>query len=333
VFSKELLVYNENDNQFHLQDSGMTPLAKKTILMAVLVFSVLICACSTPPAEEESSPLKVVATTTIVGDIVSQVGGDLIDVEVLLPPGSDPHSFQPAPKDLVSVAEADVVFANGAGLEEFLQPLIQNAGGKAQVIDVSEGIRLLESQEVHSGEETDDHLSGDPHTWFDPANVETWTTQIEQALSAADPENTSAFEANAQVYREKLLELDAWIEQQVALIPLENRKLFTDHASFTYFANRYGFEQVGAVIPGYSTLAEPSARDLAAIEAAIRRLGVKTIFTSVTASPALVERVAQDTGARLVRLYNGSLSEADGPAATYLDFMRYNVEAMVEALR
>ncbi len=163
--------------------------------------------------------------------------------------------------------------------------------------------------------------------------MEAWTVTIEKALSAADPQHTAEYAVNAQAYRQQLQELDAWIEQQVALIPPENRKLFADHASFTYFAERYGFEQVGAVIPAYSTLAEPSAQDLAAIETAIRELGMKTIFTSETSSPALVERVAQDTGARLVRLYNGSLSEVDGPAATYLDFMRYNVQALVEALR
>jgi len=327
------MVYNENEIQFHLQDDEMISLLKKYLLTAGLLISVFAGACSVQQVDEGVSPFKIVATTTIVGDIVSQVGGDFIDLEVLLPTGSDPHSFQPAPKDLVAVAEADIVFANGAGLEEFLQPLIQNAGGSAQVVDVSEGISILESLDVHSGDETDNHLSGDPHTWFDPTNVELWTTHIEKALSAADPDHASTYLANAQAYREKLQELDAWIEQQVALIPPANRKLLADHASLTYFANRYGFEQVGAVIPAYSTLAEPSAQDLAAIETAIRQLGVKTIFISESASQALVERVAKDTGARLVRLYNGSLSDADGPAATYLDFMRYNVEALVEALR
>ncbi len=307
-------------------------LTRKTLLVAGWLFSVLLAACSVPKAEDAISPVNVVATTTIVGDVVSQVGGDLINLTVLLPLGSDPHSFQPAPQDVVAVAEADLVFANGAGLEEFLVPLIQNAGGSARVVDVSEGIDLLESQ-VHGSEEENDHKAGDPHTWFDPANVEIWTTRIEEALSAVDPDHAVEYAANSQAYRAKLQELHAWIEEQVALIPPENRKLFADHASFTYFAERYGFMQVGAVIPAYSTLAEPSAQDLAAIETAIRELGVKIIFTSETASPALVERVAQDTGTRLVRLYNGSLSEVDGPAATYLDFMRYNVQALVEALR
>jgi manganese/iron transport system substrate-binding protein len=310
----------------------MTSFIKKVLVLAGLLFSISIAACSTPQAEGGDAPLKVVATTTIVGDVVSQIGGEAIDLKVLLPPGSDPHSFQPAPKDLVSVADADVVFANGAGLEAFLEPLVQNAGGSAQVVDLSEGTSLVESQDVHANEK-ETNSSGDPHTWFDPANVEAWTAYIEEALSAADPEHAADYEANAQAYRAKLQELDAWIEQQVELIPQANRKLFTDHASFTYFANRYGFEQVGAVIPAYSTLAEPSAKDLASIESAMREFSVKTIFTSEAANRALLERVAQDTGASLVRLYNGSLSEADGPAATYLDFMRFDVEALVEALK
>jgi ABC-type Zn uptake system ZnuABC Zn-binding protein ZnuA len=309
-------------------------MTRKPSLIIALLSVLLFAGCSTPPVETSGSRVKVAATTTIVGDVVSEIGGDFIDLEILLPTGSDPHSFQPAPKDLVTVAEAKLVFANGAGLEEFLEPLIQNAGGSAQVVEVSEGINLLEAQDVHDEDENEEeHSTGDPHTWFDPANVESWTIQIEKALSSVDPEHAAAYAANAQAYRERLQELDAWIEQQADSIPQEKRKLFTDHASFTYFANRYGFDQVGAVIPAYSTLAEPSAKDLALIESAMKEFGVKTIFTSEAANRALLERVAQDTGARLVYLYNGSLSEANGPAATYLELMRYNVQALVEALR
>jgi ABC-type Zn uptake system ZnuABC Zn-binding protein ZnuA len=306
--------------------------SRKPSLIIALLSVILFVGCSTPQVEISGSPIKVAATTTIVGDVVSEIGGDFIDLEILLPAGSDPHSFQPAPKDLVTVAEARLVFANGAGLEEFLEPLIQNAGGNAQVVEVSEGIDLLEAQDVHE-EDEEEHSTGDPHTWFDPANVESWTIQIEKALSSVDPEHATEYAANARAYRERLQELDAWIEQQASSIPQEKRKLFTDHASFTYFANRYGFKQVGAVIPAYSTLAEPSAKDLALIESAMKEFGVKTIFTSEAANRALLERVAQDTGARLVYLYNGSLSEANGPAATYLDLMRYNVQALVEALK
>ncbi len=162
LLGRDALVYNENDNQFHLRNTDMTIFVKRTVLMVGLLFSVLLAACSSSQGEAETSPMSVVATTTIVGDVVSQIGGDLIDLKVLLPPGSDPHSFQPAPKDLVSVADADLVFANGAGLEEFLEPLIQNAGGGAQVVDVSEGINLLESQEIHTDEGEGEYTTGDP---------------------------------------------------------------------------------------------------------------------------------------------------------------------------
>ena len=138
---------------------------------------------------------------------------------------------------------------------------------------------------------------------------------------------------NAQAYRASLQELDGWIREQVAGVPEQNRRLVTDHASFSYFAHQYGFEQVGAVFPGYSTLAQPSAQDLAALEDAIREFDVKAVFVGNTVNPALAEQVAQDTGTRVVFMYTGSLSEPGGPAGDYLAFMRYDVRVMVEALR
>ena len=178
------------------------------------------------------------------------------------------------------------------------------------------------------------HTSGgDPHVWTDPRLVSLWAERTAQALGELDPANAATYQANAAAYQQQLSELDAWIEAQVAQIPAGNRKLVTDHETFNYFADRYGFQTVGAVIPGFSTLAEPSAQELAALEDAIRSLGVKAIFVDSTVNPALAERVAQDTGTRLVRVYSGSLSEAGGEAGTYLDYMRFNTNAIVSALR
>ncbi|MGB9594003.1 MAG: metal ABC transporter substrate-binding protein, partial [Anaerolineae bacterium] len=186
---------------------------------------------------------------------------------------------------------------------------------------------------AHEHEGEAEHEGGDPHTWFDPNNVRVWARNIRDTLSALDPANAAVYQANAQSYIARLEELDAWIRQQVAQVPPDNRKLVTDHTAFTYFAARYGFEQVGAIFPGYSTLASPSARELAALEDAIRAQGVKAVFTGKTVNPALAERVAQDTGVRLVFLYTGSLGGAGSPASTYLDMMRYNVSVIVDALR
>jgi manganese/iron transport system substrate-binding protein len=319
-------------------------------LSFILIAVIFLTACG-QGAEQPSSEgeLKVVATTTIVGDVVDQVGADLIDLSVLLPIGTDPHSFDPTPQDVAKVAEADVVFANGAGLEEFLDNLIESADAEDKVVHVSEGIDLLiveddayhEEDIEHEGEEHDEdhegevnhHEGADPHTWLDPNNVMIWVHNIEQELSKLDPSNAGTYEVNAEKYEAELTALDAWIREQVALIPEENRELVTDHTLFSYFAKTYGFRQIGALIPGYSSLSEPTAQDLAEIEDAIKDLGVKAVFVGNTVNPALAERVTEDTGTSLVFVYTGSLSDPGGEADTYIDYIRYNINAFVDALK
>jgi ABC-type Zn uptake system ZnuABC Zn-binding protein ZnuA len=277
----------------------------------------------------EGERLRVVATTTIVGDVVRAVGGDAIALTVLLPVGADPHTFEPTPQDVAAVADAHVVFVNGAGLEVFLEPLLANAGGGAKVVVVSAGIPFRRLGSEHEGEAGE----VDPHVWFDPLNVVIWTRNIERALSTLDPANSETYAANAARYEAALRELDAWIREQVAQVPPQRRKLVTDHAVFGYFADRYGFEQVGAIMPGFSSAAQPAAQELARLEDAIRALGVPAVFVGTTVNPTLAQRIAEDTGVQLVFLYTGSLSEPGGPADSYLALMRYNVTAIVEALK
>lgn len=299
--------------------------------LAVLLLACL-SACSSvrqPSSSPTANKLKVLATTTLVGDVVGNVGRDLIELSVLLPVGADPHSFEPVPQDVVRLAAADVVFANGAGLEEFLANLLENTSGEAAVVFLSDGIDLIEAE--HS--EGDDHEHGDPHVWMDPNNVLHWVEQIERTLSDRDPANAAQYQANAAEYRQALLELDGWIHEQVAQVPPEQRKLVSDHQMLAYFVRRYQFELVGAAIPSFSTLAEPSAQELAELEDAIGELGVRAIFVGTTVNPALSERIARDTQIRLITIYTGSLSAPDGPAPTYLDFMRYNVNAIVQGLK
>jgi ABC-type Zn uptake system ZnuABC Zn-binding protein ZnuA len=292
-----------------------------------------------PVTLSEGEKLQVVATTSIVADVVQKVGGVLIDQTTLLPLGTDPHAFEPTPQDVAAVADTHVVFANGAGLEVFLEPLLESTGEDATVVPVSYGIALLQLEDAHEREEEeekeDEHDYGDgadPHTWFDPHNVIVWTHNVVHALSALDPDNAAVYEANGSAYEAELQELDAWIREQLAQVPEKNRKLVTDHATFSYFAQQYGFQQLGAVFPGYSTLAEPSAQDLAELEDAIHEFDVRAVFVGLTISPHLAERVADDTGVQLVFLYSGSLGEPGGPADDYLSFMRYNVSAIAEAL-
>jgi len=301
------------------------------LLVSAILLSTVACNNSSENSQSENSKLKVVATTTIVGDVVANIGGDAIEMSILLPIGTDPHGFEPTPQDIAKVAEADLLIMNGAGLEQFMEPLIENAGGNVKVIDASEGIKLIPIALEHTSEK--EPSKGDPHTWVDPNNVIVWTENISQALIEADPDHAASYTANAQQYTKQLEELDSWIRERVAQIPEGNRKLVTDHAMFGYFAKRYGFEQIGAVFPGFSTMAEPAAQDIAALEDAIKSYGVKAIFVGNTINPNLAKQIAEDTGVQLVTIYTGSLSEPGGEAGTYLDYMRYNVSAITNALK
>lgn len=299
----------------------------------VLVLVWLLATCSGPSEIGQEAGLRVVATTTIIGDVVGAIGGEAIELRVLLPPGADPHSFEPTPQDAAAVARADVVFGNGLGLETFLASLLEDTGADTPVISLSDGIQPRQMEEGHEpgGEE---HEGGvDPHVWLDPLNVVQWAHRIESTLSELDPPHAAGYAARATQYEGALHELHGWIQDQVAQIPADRRLLVTDHAVLGYMADRYGFRQVGALIPSFSSLAEPSARDIAALEQTIAELNVPAIFVSTSANPDLAQRLAEDAAIRVIRLYTGSLSDPDGPAGSYLDLMRYDVSAIVEALR
>lgn len=304
-----------------------------TLLSIALSLSLLLAACAAP-VFQDTGKMRILATTSIVGDVVSRVGGEHVQVSVLLPLGSDPHAFEPRPQDAAALADAELVFANGAGLEEFLQPLIESAGAGDRLVEVSDGITLLPFEE-EVGEESpaeEEHASGDPHTWMDPNNVLVWVENIAAALASADPENAADYRANATVYSAALADLDAWIRSEVARIPPDRRLLVSDHAVLGYFARQYGFVQVGTITGSFSTNASPSAQELAALEDSITSLGVPAVFVGESASRALADQVAADTGVRVAALYHASLSAPDGPAADYLEYMRYNVSVIAEAL-
>jgi ABC-type Zn uptake system ZnuABC Zn-binding protein ZnuA len=306
-------------------------------LMAGILLALAACTSANQPNQRTTGSLRVVATTTIVGDIVQNIGGQMINLTTLLPPGTDPHSYEPAPQDITLIADADLIIINGAGLETFMDRLLTNSGTQAEVRSVSEGISLRQAPQEEAGEHQNEDAhqaeEGDPHTWTDPNNVLIWVDHIVEALSLQDPANQAAYQANAEKYRQELAILDEWVRQQVSEIPAPNRQLVTDHELFGYFADRYGFTQIGTVIPGYSTAAQPSAQEIAALEDSIRRLEVRAIFVGNTVNPSLEERIASDTNTQLVFLYTGSLSDPSGPASTYLEYIRYNVGAIVRALK
>ena len=304
--------------------------------------------------------LHILATTNIVFDVVSNIGQDEIELIRLLPIGADPHSYEPTPQDLRSVSDAHAVFANGLGLEEFLVEMLQSAGGDVPLISASSGVtaRAFHSGRFHNqqpgaeeavkedesvrhkvdslaGEKDEHHHlnSADPHVWMDPNNVIIWTRNIERILSDLDPANAEAYAANAQAYRAQLNELDAWVREQLSQIPDANRELVTDHSSLGYFADAYGFRQVGAVIESFSTVAEPSAQELAALEDAIQQYDVPAIFVGITVNPKLAEQIARDTGIKILSIYTGSLGQPGSEADTYIGFIQSNVKTIVAGLQ
>ncbi len=287
-----------------------------------------------PVALEQGQTLRVMATTNIVGDVVRHVGGDRLDLTVLMGVGVDPHSYVPAPADVARVHDAHVLFINGAGLEAGIEEMLDSAGGDAVVISLAEGLELRPFAGGEHGDEDADHDHGDmdPHVWFDVQNVMHWVETIAATLSALDPESAGVYRANAESYTATLAELDAWVARELASIPEENRLLVTNHPVFGYLAARYGLQQVGAIYP-VNPSAEPSAQDIAALEDFLRQQGAPAIFSESTVNPKLAQQIANDTGIELIALYTGSLGEPGSGAETYVDLIRYDVRRIVEALK
>ena len=355
------------------------------------LFTVLLVFVMGLPASAQQDRLTVVATHSILADVVQNVAGDAADVTSLLPLNADPHSYTPTPRELVMLAEVDVVFVNGAFFEEGLLEGIENAATDITIVEASRCVEILpfghhdheEEERKHEGEDHEEHADGpceahheeahiahhdaslgvlidldcgegheheeeeeheegeehgheegscDAHVWMNPENVMLWTLTIRDALSELDPANAETYAQNTAAYIVQLSELQSELESLVQAVPEENRVLVTSHDSLGYFAARFEFEVVGVVIPGGSTVSEPSAQDLAELIDEIEEEGVSAVFAETTVAPGLVQQVAAESGASVLTLYSGSLSDADGPASTYLDYMRYNVETIVNGL-
>lgn len=284
-------------------------------------------------------PLQVIATTSIVGEVVRRVGGDRISLEVLLPPGSDPHAWMATPREMAALQGADVLFLNGLGLEAALLPTL---GATARdrglpLVSVNEGVPTLAA--IHAGGE-DEHAGDshareggvDPHTWQNPRNVQIWAQNVGRALAVLDPANAGAYTAAAEAYMAELEALDAELRNTLAPIPAAQRKLLTDHDAFAYFADAYGFTVIGSVVASFSSLATVSARNLAALQRQAQAEGARALFVGNTLSPALAEQVAADAGLPIVRLFSDSLGPPGEVGDTYAGMMRANAGAILHAL-
>ncbi len=279
-------------------------------------------------ASAQNQPLKVVATYSILGDVVQNIGGGSINLTVLVGAGGDTHSYEPVPQDSVALGSADVLFENGLGFETWLDDLYSASGSTAQRVVVSDGIV---PGTITVGDEAGET---DPHIWQNIYNFVHVAEMVRDTLSAADPANATTYQLNANAYIQQLLDTDSYVIQQAQTIPADQRKLVTDHDAFGYFAARYGFTVVGTALGSVSTEgAEPSAADIAALVGAIKDTGTRAIFPENIENASLVDQLANEAGVVVgAPLCSDALTPPDGPCPTYVDMMRYNVDSIVAAL-
>jgi ABC-type Zn uptake system ZnuABC Zn-binding protein ZnuA len=280
---------------------------------------------------------RVVATTTQLGALAREIGGERVSVQVLLAAGADAHDYEPSPQDSRRVRDADLVLKNGIGLDDWLDGVIKNSGTKALVVTATDGITPLAGEE-HDHDEGDghdhSHEAGDPHVWHDPENVKVMVANIAEALAKVDPDHAATYRERAAAYATKLDDVDRQIKELFAPIPVAQRKVVTNHESLNYFARRYEIEVIGAIIPGTAKEAQPSAQDLAKLTDLIRSEGVKAILAEAEIDPKVAEQLGKDTGVRVVTgLYADSLGPAGSGADTVDGMLLHNARLIAEALR
>ena len=300
--------------------------ARRRPVLAAAGATLALLAVGCGGADDSGGRVEVVATTTQVGDLVRQVGGDAVAVDQILEPNTDPHEYEPRPSDIAAAAEARLVFASGDELDAWVEEVVDDGGGEAEIVDLGASLPSHLPGES-SGEEASRY---DPHWWHDPRNAEAAVREIERRLAVLYPAGRRSFERNADAYLERLQALDAGIADCIASVPAARRKLVTDHDAFGYFADRYGIEVVGAVIPSQTTQAQPSAKDLSALADLIEREGVTAIFPESALSPGVAEAIAEQTGATAeYELYGDTLGPAGSDGATYLEMEAANADAIV----
>jgi len=282
--------------------------------MRPFLFFVLLILAAAPAAAE--TKLRVVSTFSILDDFVSEIGGDKVERSVIVGPDADVHTYQPKPTDARALAAAQVLVSNGLGFEGWIDRLAGAASFK--------GTRIIASAGVAA--------ALDPHCWQDVACARRYVTTIADGLGAADPGNAAFYRGRAGHYDKRLAELDAWIRGEIAKVPEARRRAITGHNSFQYFARAYGV--TFSAPRGYNTDSEPTARDVAALIREVREQKTKALFVENLTNPALVDEIARDSGATVgPRLYGDSLSKPGGPASSYEAMMRYDVTALVTAMK
>lgn len=268
------------------------------------------------------------ATFSILGDLVVQVGADRIELAVLVGADIDAHTYQPKPADARALAGAQAMVSNGLGFEGWIDRLAKAAPFKGQPIVASTGVATLQAAPgLGHG-----HAHGpDSHCWQDVGRARQYVTNIAQGLAMADAANANHYRERGQLYDQRLAELDRWVKAEIARVPAGQRRAITSHDAFGYFASAYGVQFQSP--RGFTTDSEPSAKDVAALIRLVREQKIKALFVENMSNPGLVNQIAQESGAVVgPRLYSDALSAPGGPAATYEAMMRYNVTALVAGM-
>jgi len=282
------------------------------------------CGGSKPGAGQDDGRIRVVATTTPVADFARQVGGERVQVTGLLDATAEPHDYEPAPSDARAVAEADLVVSNGAGLDGWLDDLLEQAGAEVPRVEAARGVELLPTEERG--------LPGDPHVWHDPRAAASMVDNIASGLARADPQGAGAHRRRARAYKRRLERMATEIRTGLAAIPPPRRDLVTSHDALGYFARAYGVDVVGSVLPATGSDTEPSARQVRGLVDAMRIEGARTIFTEKGGEPRLEERVAEEAGARVsASLYADALGAPGSGAEGHVEAELANARAMRSA--
>lgn len=290
----------------------------------------LAALCLGAPARAQENKLPVVATFSILGDFVREVGGDRIDLTVLVGSGSDAHVYAPAPGDARKVATARLIVQNGLGFEGWIDRLIKASNTKGRVVVATRGVKPLAAP-GHDHGHGHGHGARDPHAWQSIANARLYVANIRDGLIATDPEGRDAYAANAQAYLAKLDALETEVRQAIAAIPPANRKIITNHDAFGYFGAAYGLRFIAP--QGISTDAAPTAQAVARIVRQIRQEKIPAVFVENVADARLAERIARESGAKLGGvLFSDQLSRAGETAGTYIDMVRHNIRELTAAL-
>jgi ABC-type Zn uptake system ZnuABC Zn-binding protein ZnuA len=333
---------------FKKPDKFKRPVLVPGLILIFLSLAVLqfFSACGTNQPKQAGLP-KVLAVESFLADITKNIAGSRLEIETLIPLGLDPHSFEPSPGDVAKISDSDILIINGSGFEEWLKDIITGANEKITIVECSKGLKNRMQnedgqanssnkggQETAIENETGYLHDGDPHFWLDPNLVMVYVQNLKDALIESDPQGKDLYDKNAVEYTARLIELDSWIIEEVKKIPLDKRLLVTNHESFGYYADRYGFKIIGTIIPNFSSASSPSAKEVSGLIEKIKATNVRAIFLETGSDSKIADQIAKETGIKIVtELFTHSITEPGGLAPTYIEMIEFDTKTIVESLK